>query len=130
MTNDPSDAQRRTVLRIAAGLAAASQLTGAPASAAAVNPPPTGKPGDFEKKLWADYWVNSKSGVLTPPPSWGSFSNGAGTWDSDDVDGDKPIIVRGVWDRITPSTCRWYQALSRDDGRSWEETWSMDWLRA
>ena len=188
MTNDPSDAQRRTVLRVAAGLAAASQLAGAPASAAAAKPAPTGKPGDFdfltgrwkikhkrrkdgawdlfegeatvygilggvasveelriparsfsgmglrlldvEQKLWADYWVNSKSGVLTPPPSWGSFSKGVGTWDSDDMDGEKPIIVRGVWDRITSNSCRWYQAVSRDDGKSWEETWSMDWLRA
>ena len=85
---------------------------------------------DIERKLWADYWVNSRSGVLTPPPAWGSFVNGVGTWDSDDVDGDAPIIVRGVWDKITPSSCRWYQAVSRDDGKTWEENWIMDWARA
>ena len=28
---------------------------------------------DVERKLWADHWVNAKSGVLTPPPAWGSF---------------------------------------------------------
>jgi hypothetical protein len=83
---------------------------------------------DVERKLWADYWVNSKSGVLNPP-TWGSFTNGAGTWDADDADGAKPIIVRGVWDQITPSSCRWYQALSRDDGKTWEENWIMHWLR-
>ncbi len=84
---------------------------------------------DIERKLWADHWVNGKSGVLSPPPSWGSFVNGVGTWDSDDVEGDKPIIVRGVWDRITAQSCRWFQAVSRDDGRTWEETWVMDWTR-
>jgi hypothetical protein len=87
---------------------------------------------DVERKLWADYWVNSKSGVLQPPPGWGSFVDGVGTWDGDDFeDGvpSKPIIVRGVWDRITPNSCRWYQAFSRDDGKTWQETWSMDWTR-
>jgi hypothetical protein len=84
---------------------------------------------DVEQKLWADYWVNSKSGVLTPPPAMGSFVNGVGTWDSDEKDGDQPIIVRGVWDRITPTSCRWYQAVSRDNGKNWVENWLMDWTR-
>ena len=46
------------------------------------------------------------------------------------VDGSgKPLIVRGCWDKITPSSCRWYQATSKDDGKSWEESWVMDWQR-
>ena len=85
---------------------------------------------DLEQKLWADYWVNSKTGVISPPPGWGSFVNGVGTWDGDDMDGDKPIIVRGVWDKITPNSCRWYQAVSHDDGKTWVENWIMDWNRA
>lgn len=84
---------------------------------------------DVERKLWADYWCNSQSGVLNPP-SWGSFTNGVGTWDADDVDGAQPIVVRGVWDQITPGSCRWVQAHSRDDGKTWEENWVMHWLRA
>ncbi|MDL2356636.1 MAG: hypothetical protein QFF03_15395 [Pseudomonadota bacterium] len=84
---------------------------------------------DVERKLWADYWVNSKRGVLNPPPSWGGFTKGVGIWDSADVDDGKPIIVRGVWDQITPNSCRWYQAVSRDDGKTWEENWIMQWRR-
>lgn len=84
---------------------------------------------DVERKLWADHWVNARSGVLTPPPSWGSFVNGVGTWDSDDKDGDTPVIYRGVWDQITPTSCRWYQASSRDGGKSWQESWVMNWSR-
>ena len=186
-----SDTQRRTLLRAAAGLAAASSLGvhGNATAAGATRARATGEPGDFdflsgnwkiknrqrkngawesfdgeatvhailagiasveelripvrnfsgmslrlldvEKKLWADYWVNSRSGVLTPPPTLGSFVNGVGTWDSDEKDdNDKPIIVRGVWDRITPTSCRWYQATSRDAGKTWEENWLMDWTRA
>lgn len=84
---------------------------------------------DLERKLWADYWVSSRDGVLTPPPMWGAFENGVGTFIADDRDGDIPIKAKGVWDRITPQSCRWYQAASRDGGKTWEENWFMDWVR-
>lgn len=85
---------------------------------------------DVERRLWSDFWVNAKSGVLTPPPTWGSFVDGVGTWDSADEDKGQPVIVRGVWDRITPTSCRWFQAISRDGGRSFQDTWVMQWTRA
>lgn len=84
---------------------------------------------DVERKLWADYWVNARSGVLTPPPSWGSFVDGVGIWDADDSEDDRPVIYRGQWDRITPKSCRWLQASSRDGGQSWQESWVMHWTR-
>ena len=85
---------------------------------------------DRERKLWADWWVNSQSGVLGGAPAWGSFVNGVGNWDGDDVDAaGKAIIVRGCWDKITATSCRWYQATSKDDGKSWQESWVMDWTR-
>lgn len=84
---------------------------------------------DREKKVWNDFWVNSKSGVLTTPGQQGIFVDGVGTFTADDVDGDKPIKVRGVWDRITPNSCRWYQSVSRDGGKTWEDNWYMDWNR-
>ena len=85
---------------------------------------------DVQRKLWADYWVNRRSGVLGAEPAWGSFTDGVGTWDGDDTDANgKPILVRGCWDRITPISCRWYQATSSDDGKTWKENWVMDWAR-
>lgn len=86
---------------------------------------------DLEQRLWADYWVNARSGALTPPPAWGRFVDGVGLWDSDDTDeADRPILVRGALDQITPTSCRWVQATSRDDGKTWQESWVMDWRRA
>ncbi len=85
---------------------------------------------DVERKLWADFWVNSKSGVLGSVPTWGSFVNGVGIWDAEDTEGEKPMIARGVWDEITPTSCRWYQAVSYDGGKSFQETWVMRWTRA
>jgi hypothetical protein len=84
---------------------------------------------DVEKREWSDFWVNAKSGVLTTPGTTGVFIDGAGTFVADDMDGDKPIKVRGVWDRITPTSCRWHQALSYDGGKTWLGQWFMDWTR-
>mgnify|MGYP003435223711 FL=1 len=84
---------------------------------------------DVEKRVWSDFWVNAKSGVLTAPGMPGHFIGGEGIFIVDDMDGDKPMKVRGVWDRITPTSCRWSQALSYDDGMTWQDTWLMDWTR-
>ncbi|MBL8843806.1 MAG: hypothetical protein JNL90_19950 [Planctomycetes bacterium] len=81
------------------------------------------------KRLWADYWMNSRDGVLAAAPAWGSFVDGVGLWDGDDVEEGKPIIVRGAWDEITKRSCRWYQAVSRDDGKTWDQSWIMEWTR-
>lgn len=85
---------------------------------------------DAEKRIWSDHWVNARVGVLGTPGLTGVFENGVGTFTADDKDGDQPIIVRGVWDRITKTGCRWHQAVSRDAGRTWAESWWMDWTRA
>lgn len=84
---------------------------------------------DVEHSTWIDFWVNTKSGVLTTPGTAGAFENGIGTFTATDVEGDQPILVRGQWDRITPQSCRWSQAVSRDDGRTWEDNWVMEWVR-
>jgi hypothetical protein len=85
---------------------------------------------DVKERVWSDFWVNGKSGVLTTPGMTGAFEAGVGTFSAEDMDGDKPIQVRGVWDRITPTSCRWHQATSNDGGKSWLTSWLMDWQRA
>lgn len=84
---------------------------------------------DIENRLWRDHWVNAKGGVIGVPGMPGSFENGAGIFEADDEDQGQPIKVRGVWDRITPVSCRWHQAVSRDGGRSWDANWWMEWTR-
>jgi hypothetical protein len=84
---------------------------------------------DVTNHVWRDFWVNARSGVIGGEGMPGGFENGAGTFIADDVDGDQPIKVRGVWDAITPTSCRWTQAISRDGGQTWEENWFMQWTR-
>ena len=84
---------------------------------------------DVGKKQWSDFWVNAKSGELTTPGQTGSFENGAGIFHARDTEDGKPAIYAGIWDRITPTGCRWRQAASYDDGRTWAQSWIMDWAR-
>lgn len=85
---------------------------------------------DVEKRTWFDYFVNAKSGVLGSEGTPGGFEDGTGTFVSEDVEGGKPVLWRGVWDRITPNSCRWHQGRSKDGGRTWDDTWLMEWTRA
>ena len=85
---------------------------------------------DVEKRIWNDHWVNAKSGVVSVPGQQGVFVDGVGSFTSHDKDDQGDVIYRGVWDRITPNSCRWYQSWSRDGGKSWTDTWFMDWARA
>ena len=84
---------------------------------------------DPATRLWADYWVNGKERVIGAPGLTGSFHEGAGIFVAEDVEGTTPIKARAVWDRITPTSCRWHQSTSRDGGKTWEENWNMIWTR-
>lgn len=79
--------------------------------------------------LWADHWTSAANGVVNPP-QLGTFSGGKGIFLADDMDGETPVKICAVWDQITPTSCRWYQAMSRDGGVTWETDWYMDWTRA
>lgn len=85
---------------------------------------------DRETRVWSDFWVNAKSGVLGTAGLTGGFVDGAGVFTAEDTDDGKPIVVRGVWDAITPTSCRWRQGMSRDGGATWDDHWIMHWSRA
>ncbi len=86
---------------------------------------------DAEKRTWFDMWSNAKSGAITAPGTPGSMRDGAFIFDATDSEEGKPVIVRGVWDRIVPGRSHsWSQLVSRDGGGSWEGLWLMDWTRA
>lgn len=84
---------------------------------------------DVEARVWSDFWVNARSGVLTTPGQTGSFENGAGIFVSDYEENGRQMKSAGVWDNITPTSCRWRQASTGDGGRTWEQNWIMQWTR-
>ncbi|MBL0923284.1 MAG: hypothetical protein IBJ12_02305 [Sphingomonadaceae bacterium] len=81
-----------------------------------------------QEKKWADHWTSAANGVVNPPQK-GEFIDGEGVFISDEeVDGIK-WLYRGVWDKITPTSCRWHQSSSKDGGKTWEWNWWIDWTR-
>jgi hypothetical protein len=81
-----------------------------------------------EEMLWADHWTGSYNGVVNAP-MMGQFIDGDGIFIADDEIDGKPVKSRGVWDRITPRSCRWHQSSSTDGGKTWDYNWYMDWKR-
>ena len=79
-------------------------------------------------KEWSLYWATDRDGALQPPVV-GRFENGRGEFYGDDVDAGRPIRVRYVWSKITPSSAEWEQAFSLDQGRTWEVNWIMEMTR-
>jgi len=57
------------------------------------------------------------------------FLDGVGVFEGDDEPDGKPIRVRYTWSDITLSTARWSQAMSADDGQTWETNWVMEHVR-
>jgi hypothetical protein len=82
-----------------------------------------------ETQIWHDVWMNAKSGIVTGPGTPGGFKDGAGIFDSAETENGKPVIYRGIWDEITPKSCRWRQGASYDDGATWDYSWIMQWTR-
>lgn len=82
-----------------------------------------------EKQIWSDFWMNAKNGILLSPGVEGFFQSGQGIFVSEEKDEGQTILVRGMWDNISTTSCRWQQASSRDAGKSWQTNWMMDWRR-
>jgi hypothetical protein len=79
-------------------------------------------------RLWSIYWVTNQSGVLDSPVV-GSFTDGVGVFEGRaELDG-RPIVMRFTWSNITPTSARWEQDFSPDDGKTWEKNWIMTMTR-
>jgi hypothetical protein len=85
---------------------------------------------DRENQVWSDFWMNAKVGTLLAPGVKGYFQEGRGVFVAEEMDGNQAVLVRGVWDNISATTCRWQQSVSSDGGKHWQTNWSMDWVRA
>jgi hypothetical protein len=67
---------------------------------------------------WSQSFVNSKSGVLTPPLI-GAFKDGRGELFASDMLNERSILVRAVWSDITPDSHHFEESYSTDGGKTW-----------
>ena len=75
-------------------------------------------------KLWSIYWADSNVGVLDPPVL-GSFENNVGHFFTKDIFNSKIVIVVFRWDARDKDNPIWSQAMSDDNGKTWEWNWYM-----
>jgi len=84
---------------------------------------------DPKTQRWSIWWLDGRYPTTLDVPMVGAFEDGVGTFLADDTFEGKAIKVRFLWSRITPQSCRWEQAFSKDGGRTWETNWTMDFVR-
>ena len=83
---------------------------------------------DMQTKQWSIYWINSRSGKVTPPVQ-GGWCGARGEFYGVDEDDGRTVLVRFLWERVNINALRWTQAFSIDGGRSWEDNWRMEMSR-
>jgi hypothetical protein len=76
-------------------------------------------------KLWSIYWADSNLGKLDIPVV-GSFENNIGRFYTKDTYKGKKVIAMFKWDKTNPDKPVWSQALSADNGKTWEWNWYMN----
>ncbi|HXL90942.1 MAG TPA: hypothetical protein VN969_18515 [Streptosporangiaceae bacterium] len=79
---------------------------------------------DPPSDTWSLYWMTSLSGAMEPP-TVGRFADGVGEFTCPDAHNGIPVICRYLWTDIKPDSVQWAQALSPDDGKTWETNWYM-----
>jgi hypothetical protein len=84
---------------------------------------------DAETQQWSVSWVSSATGRLDPAPVVGGFQGNHGEFYAADHEGDRPVKVRFMWDKIDHDHARWQQAFSYDD-KTWETNWVAEFTRA
>ena len=88
-----------------------------------------------QTQLWSIYWLDNVTGGLDLsgdmlPPVVGKFVKGIGIFEGEDVLDGRPIRVRYTWSKITSDSAQWEQAMSDDDGETWEMNWRMTFEKA
>ena len=78
---------------------------------------------------WSIYLVDLDKGTLSLPPVVGQFTGHRGEfYDQEDYKG-RAVLVRYVWNDISPESARMEQSFSADGGKTWEVNWICELTR-
>ncbi|MBX9401058.1 hypothetical protein K4L06_07010 [Lysobacter sp. BMK333-48F3] len=81
-----------------------------------------------QSRQWHVYWASDRDGVLEPPLV-GGFRDGVGLFEGLEAHQGRMLRARATWSQIRADSVHWEQALSPDDGRTWETNWVMRMTR-
>jgi hypothetical protein len=80
---------------------------------------------DTKDQQWSQYFANSNDGQLGTPVI-GAFKDGRGDFYGEDTVDGRTVLVRMVWEDITPTTHHVEQSFSADGGKTWEASFIGD----
>ena len=78
---------------------------------------------------WAIWWLDGRAPHSLDVPVRGRFEGGVGQFFADDMHEGRPVRLRFTWHPNPGGLPRWEQALSPDNGATWETNWTMDFTR-
>lgn len=82
---------------------------------------------DPETRLWTIF--SAYPGATAVDQLQGFFEDGIGHFYSREILEGKPVITKFEWDASDPEKPIWRQALSADEGLTWEWNWTMTFTR-
>ncbi|MBA3592701.1 MAG: hypothetical protein M3Q12_13860 [Pseudomonadota bacterium] len=83
---------------------------------------------DVAAQRWKAYWVSARDGLLQPALT-GGFSDSQGVLEGNDQIDGRPVRLRHTWSRLNTAQPRWEQAISADEGLTWQPNWTMNYTR-
>ncbi|MGD9712791.1 MAG: hypothetical protein AB7V46_12060 [Thermomicrobiales bacterium] len=81
-----------------------------------------------ETDLWSMHWSDTRICAMIPPVV-GRFTNGRGEFRGSYRANGLDVQILFTWTGITPTSARWSQAFSIDNGKTWERNWEMEFTR-
>jgi hypothetical protein len=78
---------------------------------------------DTASRQWSIWWLDARMPRQLDVPVVGSFDGDIGTFMARDTFQGRDVLVRFQWRKGNEPI--WEQAMSDDDGRTWEVNWTM-----
>ena len=79
--------------------------------------------------LWSIWWLDGRNPRVIDPPVRGDFDGENATFTGPDTYEGRPVTIRFRWLDIHSARPHWEQAMSADDGRTWEINWENFFTR-